>query len=104
MISRVARVVGFVGGIAAIVWAMRDRFISVAVSREPEPPSFRTIPEVKGLEDVIGIGPTYASRLNDAGYLNPSDLVGAKPDEIGEIAGVSASRAAGWITQVSPAP
>ncbi len=30
-----------IGGIAAIIWAMRDRFVSVAISREPQPPSFR---------------------------------------------------------------
>lgn len=83
---------------------MRDRFISVAVSREPEPPAFRTLPEFETLEDVIGIGPTYASRLKEAGVATPSGLIGADPADIGEIAGVSASRAAGWITQVSPAP
>jgi hypothetical protein len=33
MLSKVAKVVGFVGGVAALIWAMRDRFISVAVSR-----------------------------------------------------------------------
>jgi len=104
VIAKVARVVGFVGGVAAIIWAMRDRFISVAVSREPEPPAFRTRPEFQGLEDVIGIGPTYALRLKESGFQKPSDLIGASPAEIGEIAGVSASRAAGWITQVSPTP
>lgn len=102
MISKVARVVGFVGGIAAIVWAMRDRFISVAVSREPEPPAFRSSYRLPAdLEDVVGIGPTYAARLKDAGYLTPADLVGADPENIADISGVSPSRAEGWITQVS---
>jgi predicted flap endonuclease-1-like 5' DNA nuclease len=102
VISKVARVVGFVGGIAAIVWAMRDRFISVAVSREPEAPSFRPTPERAGMDSVIGIGPTYASRLREAGYLTPYDMVGASAETIAEVAGVSVSRAQAWIDQVSP--
>jgi predicted flap endonuclease-1-like 5' DNA nuclease len=102
--SKVARIVGFVGGVAAIVWAMRDRFISVAVSREPEPPTFRTIHKLpEELEGVVGIGPTYALRLRDAGYAKPADLIGAEPDRVAEIAGVSPSRATGWNAQVSPA-
>lgn len=39
--KRLARIVAIIGGIVAVIWAMRDRFISVAISREPEPPSFR---------------------------------------------------------------
>ena len=39
--KRVAKIIGLVGGVAAVVWAMRDRFISVATSREPEPPTIR---------------------------------------------------------------
>lgn len=101
MISKVARIVGFVGGVAAIVWAMRDRFISVAVSREPEPPAFRTASPPRGIETVIGIGPTYAARLQEAGYLHVSDLVGANAEGVAAIAGVSTSRATGWITQAT---
>jgi predicted flap endonuclease-1-like 5' DNA nuclease len=101
MLSKVAKVVGFVGGVAALIWAMRDRFISVAVSREPEPPAFRSWPaESTGLESVNGIGPTYAQRLREAGYAKPRDLVEADVAEIARIAGVSASRAQSWLEQI----
>jgi predicted flap endonuclease-1-like 5' DNA nuclease len=101
MLSKVAKVVGFVGGVAALMWAMRDRFISVAVSREPEPPAFRSWPtENTGLESVNGIGPTYAQRLREAGYAKPGDLVEADVNEIARIAGVSASRAQSWLEQI----
>jgi predicted flap endonuclease-1-like 5' DNA nuclease len=105
MVSKVAKVVGFVGGIVALVWAMRDRFISVAVSREPEPPSFKNPPaanpsEGAGLESINGIGPTYADRLRAAGYTKPVDLAGADPEEIAKIAGVGTNRASSWLDQI----
>jgi hypothetical protein len=46
MVSKVTKIVGFVAAAVALVWAMRDRFISVAVSREPEPPAFKNPPGV----------------------------------------------------------
>jgi polyhydroxyalkanoate synthase subunit PhaC len=103
MVSKVAKVVGFVGGLVALVWAMRDRFISVAVSREPEPPAFKNAPddEVYGdLESINGIGPTYAHRLRAAGYSTAADLAGTDPDEIADVAGVSSSRARSWLDQI----
>lgn len=101
MLSKVAKVVGFVGGVAALIWAMRDRFISVAVSREPEPPAFRGWPTgTPGLESLNGIGPTYAQRLSEAGYANPADLAEADVEEIAKIAGVSTSRARSWLDQI----
>ena len=103
--SKVAKVVGFVGGVVALVWAMRDRFISVAVSREPEPPAFKNPPDVgtaavSQLESINGVGPTYADRLRLAGYASAADLAGADPDEIAKVAGVSSSRARSWLDQI----
>lgn len=105
MVSKVAKIVGFVGGVVALVWAMRDRFISVAVSREPEPPAFKNPTDlasagVSELESINGIGPTYADRLRAAGYASATDLAGADPDEIADVAGVSSSRARSWLDQI----
>lgn len=99
MIPRFAKVVGFVAGVAAIVWAMRDRFITVAVPHEPDAPAFRTSAHLRELEDIVGVGPTYASRLRDSGYLTPTDLVEVEPARLAEVAGVSESRIKGWIEQ-----
>ncbi len=41
---RTARVIAVIAGIAALLWAIRDRFISLVVPREPEPPTFRVAP------------------------------------------------------------
>lgn len=99
MVSKFAKAVGFIGGIVAIVWAMRDRFISVAVSREPEPPAFKTTPTptTAGLESVPGIGPTYANRLRAAGLSTTADLLAADAEKVAEVAGVSVTRARGWL-------
>ena len=100
--KKLAKVLGLIGGAAAVVWAMRDRFVSVATSREPEAPSFRAPAEdesVLGIEAVDGIGPVFASRLADAGLDTVRDLATASPDKVAEAAGVSAARARSWIEQ-----
>ena len=103
MLKRAAGVLGIVGGVAAVLWAMRDRLISVAISREPEPPTFRTVsPEMdSGVESIDGIGPTYAKRLAEAGVTTLADLAGASPDLVAESAGVSTARARAWIEEAA---
>jgi predicted flap endonuclease-1-like 5' DNA nuclease len=101
MIKKLAKIVGFVAGAAALAWAMRDRFISVATSREPEPPTFRTTTPSgpSGVDVVDGIGPVFAVRLKNAGIDSATKLAGASPDRVAEAAGVSAARARSWIEQ-----
>lgn len=97
--KRLAQVLGIIGGVAALVWAMRDRFISVATSREPEPPRFRAVGDTEPLAIVDGIGPVYEERLNASGIEDLSGLAKASPDSVAEAAGVSATRARDWIAQ-----
>lgn len=99
--KRLARVIGFIGGVAAVVWAMRDRFISVATSREPQPPRFRSVEKTGDLLSVDGIGPVYAERLTESGITDLADLAKASPDLVAETAGVSATRARDWIGQAT---
>ena len=101
VMKRLAKAIGIVGGAVALIWAMRDRFISVAASREPEPPVFRTTmgPESQPIEEVDGIGPVMAGRLRNAGINDVSKLAASTPDTIAEAAGVSGARARAWIDQ-----
>ena len=96
-----AKVMGFVGGVAAVVWAMRDRFVSVATSREPEPPTFRTgsKDDSATVDAVDGIGPVFAQRLTAEGLGTVAALAKASPDIVAETAAVSSSRARSWIEQ-----
>jgi polyhydroxyalkanoate synthase len=100
--KKVAKIVGIVGGAIAVVWAMRDRFISVATSREPQPPTFRAPPaEAVPVDQIDGIGPVFAQRLAQAGLGDVSSLASASPDRVAEAAGVSAARARTWIDLAS---
>ena len=120
---RIARIFGLLGGIGAVIWAMRDRFVSVAISREPEPPAFRAVANPNGgrpqtpppvtkqapnaaseatedeseLTDVNGIGPVYANRLNEAGIRSLDDLSSSRAEQVAAAAEVPLSRAIGWI-------
>ena len=96
--KKVAKVIGFIGGSLALIWAMRDRFVSVATSREPEPPTFRsgdTTPPT--VDSIDGIGPVFAKRLTEAGLGDLSKLAKASPDQVAEAASVSVARANKWI-------
>jgi hypothetical protein len=101
MIKRLAKILGVVGGIAAVAWAIRDRFVSVAISREPVPPSFRVgeTPNSGPVDSIEGIGPVFAQRLAAAGITDVGRLAGASPDLVAEAAGVSGARARTWIEQ-----
>jgi len=102
IVKRVAKMIGLIGGAVAVVWAMRDRFISVATSREPEPPTFR-----KGeapptpVDEIDGIGPVFARRLSEAGLGDVRTLSSATPDQVAEAASVSVARARTWIDLAS---
>ena len=101
MLKRMAKVIGLVGGAAAVLWAVRDRFVSVATSREPEPPTFRT-PSAgasQSIEVIDGIGPVFATRLTEAGMEYIASLADASPDSVAEAASVSVARARSWIEQ-----
>ena len=95
--KRIAQVVAVIAGIAAVVWAMRDRFISVATSREPLPPSFRATPHGTPVDAIDGIGPVFADRLAGAGLGSVAALAKATPDQVAEAASVSTARARTWI-------
>lgn len=78
---------------------MRDRFISLTTSREPEPPRFRSVEPGEPLATIDGIGPVYQSRLTQSGIVDLPALAKASPDSVAEAAGVSAGRARDWISQ-----
>jgi predicted flap endonuclease-1-like 5' DNA nuclease len=92
-------VIGILGGVIALIWAMRDRFISVATSREPQPPRFREVGDTQPVAIIDGIGPVYEQRLSQAGISDVETLSKASSDSVAEAAGVSVSRARDWITQ-----
>lgn len=106
--KRLARVVGILGGIGAVIWAMRERFISIAAPREPQPPTFRVVTEPSepprpsepdDLTEVTGIGPVFNRKLMEGGISTFSALAGASVERVTELTGVAESRARDWIEQ-----
>jgi len=119
--KRLARLLSFAAAVAALIWAMRDRFISLALPREPQPPAFRhpdehpqvphrphqnhrdpgmeAAPELDDLELINGIGPVYSSKLAEMGITTFSGLAAASVAEVVGKLGIAESRVVDWIDQ-----
>lgn len=104
--KKLARILGLVGGAVAILWAMRDRLVSIAAPRDPEPPRFRVVPTSApdqapsdDLTDITGIGPVFASRLRAAGIRSFGDLSATDAATLAEITGAPESRVDDWLSQ-----
>lgn len=84
-----------------MAYAMRDRIVSVATSREPELPTFRDSARLihPPVEVLSGIGRVYADRLAKAGIGDVGALAAATADSVAEAAGISSARARTWIEQ-----
>lgn len=106
-VNKIGKVIGFVGGALAILWAMRDRLVSIAAPQDPEPPRFRVVPPPQAapteddLTTISGIGPVFAGRLRDAGITTFADLTATGPGRLAEITGASESRATDWVAAAS---
>jgi len=108
-LSKLARWVGILGGVGGALWVVRDRFISLTLPREPEPPTFRTAPtstdaRPKAGDDltaIAGIGPVFAERLAAASVMSWRGLAERSATEIAQITGASESRATGWIAEAA---
>ncbi len=102
-LAKYARWIGVAGSMGAVAWAMRDRFVSIAVPREPDRPVFRTPPtEVDQIDDltaISGIGPVFARRLGEAGISSFSGLAAETDAKLAEILNIGESRTSGWREQ-----
>ena len=110
-VRRVAKVVGIVGGTIAVVWAMRDRLVSIAATREPEPPQFRVVTppsddpaplapaegQADDLTTLPGVGPATAAKLVAAGFETLDSIAASTPEALVAAVGGSSARAASWI-------
>ncbi len=106
--KRLAVTLGLIAGFGAVIWALRDRFVSLSPPHEGAPAPFRVSPEERpppaveqadDLTAITGIGPVYASRLEKAGIASFAALAAADAATAAKAAGASAGRVAGWIEQ-----
>jgi predicted flap endonuclease-1-like 5' DNA nuclease len=104
-------VVGIGAGAAALVWLIKDRLLgpeSVPVEAA-DAPAFRVAPgppsqptaDADDLSEVVGIGPVYRARLEQAGITSFTDLAQASPEDIAAAAQVAEDRATDWRDQAA---
>ncbi len=103
------------GLIAWIYWiGRRKRAVTPAplvVSRRRSPETVQSRPQSPAarqpvmvsdvLEEIKGIGPVFANRLNEAGILTFRQLASASPDELAEITGVTRWNPEDWIAEAA---
>jgi hypothetical protein len=108
-VNKIGKVIGFVGGAIAILWAMRDRLVSIAAPQDPEPPRFRVVPPSPAppaAEDDLtddqwdrtGVRRATARRrdLHVPQMSPPPD-----PLETRRVTGAAETRAADWVSAAS---
>ena len=112
---KLLRFVGFVAGVGAVTYLMRDRL--VRIPEDPGPPPHFKVPSPNGkaedgkaataaaladdLTEINGIGPAYAERLAAAGITSFAGLAEADADAIAESIDVSAEQVADWAAQAA---
>ena len=112
LVRKVIRFFGVLAGLGTVIWVMRDRFISLALPREPEPPTFRVAPhpplpteEVPAENDdltiIKGVGPVYAARLEDAGITTLAGLSSADAETLAGTIDVPSARVSDWIEEAT---
>ena len=109
--KKVFRFIGVLAGLATVIWVMRDRFISLALPREPEPPAFRVAPHAPPVEEpaprkddltiIKGIGPVYAARLVNAGVTSLAKLGKANAGAVAASIDVPEGRVGDWIKEAA---
>jgi hypothetical protein len=109
--KKALRFIGVLAGLGTVIWVMRDRFISLALPREPDPPIFRVAPQTPpagqtasqqdDLTIVKGVGPVYAARLQDSGISSLAGLAAAQAETLSATIDVPVGRVSAWIDEAA---
>ena len=70
------------------------------VARQPAVSQERTTIS-DALEEITGIGPVFANRLNEAGIFTYAQLASSSPEELTQITGATRWDPADWISEAS---
>lgn len=79
----------------------RRRSTEAVQSRPQSPGARQPIMVSDVLEEIKGIGPVFANRLNEAGILTFRQLASSSPEELAEITGVSRWNPKEWIAEAA---
>ena len=104
VVKRLIRFVGLVAVASAIVWLTREHLLPTPhVSHEP-PPHYRSTPPppqaaADDLSEIKGIGPVFATKLEEVGIRSFRGLSEVAPSTITDTIGVSPKVATDWVNQ-----
>ena len=107
--KRVGRIIGLIGGAAAVLWAMRDRLISIAAPAEPEPPRFRVVkpppdmPSTDSVTDDLDSHPPTVGNSYTAGFYGAASFHWfiASPDTDGALVPMPGHQLSDYLLDVS---
>jgi predicted flap endonuclease-1-like 5' DNA nuclease len=93
------RIAGVVAGLAAAVWAVRDRMLPAPETPTDTPPKFRQGSHASqdDLTEIKGIGPAFAERLAEAGITTFDALAEQDADAVAEAVNTTPEIAQRWI-------
>ena len=104
--KRLLKVFAFLGGLGAIGWLMRNRFVGMALNREPTKPEPAPEPttDPPSEPDILripGVTQADANVLQAAGITTASQLAQADAEALAEQTGLDGTLLASWIEQAS---
>lgn len=104
--KRLLKVFAFLGGLGAIGWIVRNRFVGMTLNREPQTPEpvpepgAATLPE-SDLHQIPGISPATAEVLHTAGITTVAQLSGADAAGVAARTGLDEVMLISWIEQAT---
>ena len=104
--KRLLKVFAFLGGLGAIGWLIRNRFVTVTMNREPETPEpapepMTDSPSESDLTRIEGIAPADAVRIHAAGITTAAQLAEADAHALAAQTGLDEARLASWMEKAA---
>ena len=104
--KRLLKVFAFLGGLGAIGWIVRNRFVGMTLNREPQTPEPAPEPVAgpsteSDLQRIPGITPATAEVLDAAGVTTVAQLAGADAAGLSANTGLDEVMLISWIEQAT---
>jgi predicted flap endonuclease-1-like 5' DNA nuclease len=107
--KKLMKLIVFLGVVAAVGYALRDRLMPPPQAPSSSPPPFRTTDDghsvlAQGADDlqrINGIGPVRVQQLGDIGVTGFAELADADAVDLAAKLGVSVAQTEDWIEQAA---
>jgi predicted flap endonuclease-1-like 5' DNA nuclease len=104
--KRLLKVFAFLGGLGAVGWLVRSRFVGMTLNREPQTPepAPEPVPGPRPESDLLqipGLSPAAAELLQTAGVDGVAQLADASAAELATRTGLDEALLTSWIDQAA---